>query len=611
MTSPASETTPPPAARPGVVRVFGEPRLHADGELLALAFGPDGSLWSIEEPGVLRQWSAGTGQALRRHYLSDIETIWAFSDDATTVASASDDLSLWKASSGRLLGKIAQPSWVTTVAFGPKGTHLATGHDDGTIRVWDATTRKLARELPGHGLPVSALAFHGDGQRLASAGEDRVIHIWNLATGQRRGSLTGHTDRIPALAWEPNGQRLVSAGWDTTARVWDTSTDQPEILLNSHADQVNVVAFSPDGKLLACADSANTVHVWQTAGWKTLHILNEGGEETRCLAFSPDCKQLASGGAERVVHLWDLERGDLVRGRNASVRHSVRVLPTPAGPRLASSCGGTALRLWDVASGKEVFTDELDGILSVDGSRDGRIVAAGDAAAHVHLYDALSGQPFLSFFGQRGAATALAVAPDARIVAAASAIDGTVWLWKVADGEPALLIVEAADGCMVEAVAFHPNGHLLACGGIDWLATGGSDGAICLWDIRQPKKVAVFDRGTTSLSFHPSGGWLAAGTLEEEVCIWDVESQELVAELGGHKDGVNAVAYSPDGRWLASGGDDRLLRLWDATTREPLALHEIDTPARAVCFSPDSRYLFTSNGNTTCYQLEVARLLEE
>jgi len=610
-TPPTSEENPAAGIRPGVIRTFGEPRLHADGDILAMAFAPDGSIWSIEDPGVLRQWGPATGEPLRRHFLSDIETIWAFSDDASLVASASDDLSIWKASSGRRLGTIPQPSWVTVVAFRPGSQLLATGHDDGKVRLWDVQSRKLLRELTGHGLPVSALAFHRDGTRLASAGEDRVIHLWEVETGRLAGSLKGHTDRIPALAWEPTGDRLVSAGWDTTARVWNTTTDLPEILLNSHADQVNVVAFSPDGKLLACADSANTVHVWQTTTWKTLHILNDGGEETRCLAFSPDGGQLASGGAERVIHLWDPARGALISGRNATARHSICCLPVPDGLRLASSCGGTALRVWDVATGKTVVDDETPGILAVDGSRDGRWLLAGDSSARVHVWDATTGQPVFSLFGQRGAASSLALAPDARVVAAASAVDGTVWLWKLTDGEPALLVVEAADGCMVESVAFHPNGQLLACGGIDWLATGGSDGAICIWDIKQPKKTAVLDRGTTSLSFHPSGKWLAGSSLDEEVCIWDGETFELIAELTGHKDGVNCVAYSPDGNWLASGGDDRMLRLWNATTREPMALQELDTPVRAVCFSPDGRFLFTSNGNTTCYQLDVARLLEE
>ena len=299
-------------------------------------------------------------------------------------------------------------------------------------------------------------------------------------------------------------------------------------------------------------------------------------------------------------------------GHNGTARHTMCVAGTKAGERLASTCGGTDLRVWDAATGKPAAPGEVPGILAATASPDGRWLAGGtaDHNARIRLWDAATGLPHVAMTGQRGTATALTIAPNSMMLASASASDGTVWLWNVATGEPVLLIVEAADGCTVEALAFHPQGRLLAVGGIDWLATGGSDGAICVWDIMQPAKVAVFERGTTSLAFHPSGQILAAASLDES-SIWDTESQELIAELGGHKDGINCIAYSPDGRWLAVGSDDRTVRLWDTESREPVALHELDTPIKAICFSADGRFLFTGNGNTTCYQLELERLLEE
>src|SRR5262249_52806360 len=78
-------------------RVFGTARFHANGDLQALAFTADGSIRSVEEPGVLCHWNATTGQPLLRQHLSDVETLWVFSSDGRLLASASDDLSLWDA----------------------------------------------------------------------------------------------------------------------------------------------------------------------------------------------------------------------------------------------------------------------------------------------------------------------------------------------------------------------------------------------------------------------------------------------------------------------------------------------------------------------------------
>src|SRR5581483_8045951 len=233
-------TTLPPARGPeglvpGLMRVFGDLRFHTDGDLLALAFAADGSLWSVEEPGVVRHWHTRTGQQRAWHFLSDLETLWTFRDDARVLASGSDDLSLWDVDTGGLLTALSLPSWATALAFGRDSTFVATGHDDGVVRLWNVVTREQVGEFRRHDRPVSALAFSPDGTRLASAAEDKLICLWETAEGRLHGTLEGHTDRIQALAWHPDGRHLVSAGWDTTARVWDTSTLQPVILLNDHA----------------------------------------------------------------------------------------------------------------------------------------------------------------------------------------------------------------------------------------------------------------------------------------------------------------------------------------------------------------------------------------
>src|SRR5262249_51733387 len=142
------------------------------------------------------------------------------------LASGSDELALWDVPSGKLLTTVPQPSWVTAVAFCGESGFLATGHDDGGVRLWDAR-QQLVRGGAGHVLPVSALAFSPDGSCLASAGEDKNIHIWQVGSGRRLGSLVGHTDRIQGLAWHPGEPRLISAGWDTTTRIWDTKSCEP------------------------------------------------------------------------------------------------------------------------------------------------------------------------------------------------------------------------------------------------------------------------------------------------------------------------------------------------------------------------------------------------
>jgi hypothetical protein len=63
------------------------------------------------------------------------------------------------------------------VTFSPDGQHVAAGADDGTVKIWDATTQKVLRTLQGHTGRVKCLAYSPDGQHLATASTDGVIII--------------------------------------------------------------------------------------------------------------------------------------------------------------------------------------------------------------------------------------------------------------------------------------------------------------------------------------------------------------------------------------------------------------------------------------------------
>src|SRR5437763_2772575 len=80
-----------------VVRVFGARPFHTDGDLLALGFAPDGTLWSVEEPGVLRNWDLYAQKQVEWHPLEESATAWCFNRTTRLVAAGSDEISIWVA----------------------------------------------------------------------------------------------------------------------------------------------------------------------------------------------------------------------------------------------------------------------------------------------------------------------------------------------------------------------------------------------------------------------------------------------------------------------------------------------------------------------------------
>jgi WD40 repeat protein len=591
--------------------IFGEPQLHTDGDVLQIAFGKDGWLYSIEEHGILRKWNPISGQQLDWSSLSDMESLWAFSRDARVLTSASDDLAIWRTANGTLLNSIAQPCWVTALAFSPDASFIATGHDDGVIGYWgywDVPKHHAVFEknLTFHKMPISAVAVSPDGKKLAAASEDKTVSIWDLTTGKYIGCLSGHTDRIPALAWHPSGRFLISAGWDTTARVWDANTLQPVILLNSHATQVNAAAFSPDGHWLACADSSHTIHLWDFEKKTTIHKIKVAQAEIRTLAFSPDSKYLAANG-DRVIHVWNAE----------TVQPYADIAPRPlakttvsthrGGQHIVSNGGGNSPRIWNIKSREPVVTLETDETVhALASSRDGNWIA-GAAGNKIRLWDA-DGKHLADWDGPEEPITALAFSPDSTTLATGSARGTAVWIWRVADGEPTLVIPDALLGCSIESLAFLPDGKTLVIAGIDWMATGGSNGAVSLWNLDERTETATFLEGATTVAVHPTGSLLAAATLDHSICFWDPILRQLVQELNGHEGTITALAFSRDGACLVSGSEDHTLRIWDAEGRE-IACFEVESHVTALTFSEDGQSLFAGHANTTFSQVQLSELL--
>lgn len=596
---------------PTLLRQYGEPRWFADNDLLALASADDGSFWSVEEPGVLQHWDA-EGRLLRRTELSDLDALWVFDRHAKQLASGADELVIYDVAQHRKRQTFDVPSWVTAIAFHPLQRRIATGHDDGVVRIWNLDNPADFVELAQHELPTSALAFTDDGEWLAVAAEDRTITAWNVKESKLIRTMSGHTDRIPALAWKPGSRLLVSAGWDTTARVWNIDSGEPMLLLNTHADQVHSLAFSPEGELLAVADSSASIHVWSDiASGKKLHVLAGDRDEVKAVTFSQDGSRLLVGGADRVVHVWDARSGEMKGGHGRQRDHRIAV--NHRSRILVSTASATVLRCWDIESNHSVPPDGMiQRPIALAVSPDGRWLAVSnfDPESRLHVWDFERQQLRSGIEGPRAPMTQLVFSPDSKTLASCCRNDGTAWLWNPSDGEPTLIIPQAADGCTVEAIAFHPTQPWLACGGIDHLATSGSNGAVTIWNYADREPVVTFNGGALDLAFDGAGERLAVIAPDSVLRILEVESGELLHEIEGPGATLSAIAFSPDQRWLVAGSDDRTIRAWDAETGQIAAVCELEAPIQSVRFSADGQTIFTGNGNSTCTSLVFASLLE-
>ncbi|KIW94138.1 uncharacterized protein Z519_05454 [Cladophialophora bantiana CBS 173.52] len=155
----------------------------------------------------------------------------------------------------------------------------------------------------------------------------------------------------------------------------------------------------------------------------------------------------------------------------------------------------------------------------------------------------------------------------------------------------------------------------------NWVASGGLDHRICLWDLNGGGKNLEINVGKVQdvvkgsvYCLRARGSLLASGGPESVVRLWDTKSGKGITKLVGHTDNVRDILISDDGDTLLTASSDQTIKVWSIAAGRcihTLTMHSdsvwcmySDDPNLAVFYSGDKSGLVAKTDTRRAMEID-------
>ncbi|KAF9899339.1 hypothetical protein EC991_009083, partial [Linnemannia zychae] len=587
--------------------------------IVSIAFAPDHQQLAFGDmKGVLRTWiftgtlSAPTFCDGHNGGISDI----AYSTDGQLIATASQDgfVRIFEISSGRPVEKLSgHDGGVSSVSFSSDNKFLVSGDSDGVIILWCRETGKLEHHLAEHQGPISKVLFSPNGTQIASSSFDKTVRVWSI-TGNCQRTYVGHLEGVTSIAYSPNDEHIVSCSEDSAIRMWNSRSGSTGPIFRGHTDHVVSIAYSPDGKHFVTCGRDKKLRRWDCpAATKGAVIFGHTNTASSGM-FSYSTVKRHEGDSDKTLQPTQTQPCWAKTTVHVSFDKRTSSIVVSLSGSLVASASRESVYLKDkdphAPTDQLTLTGHSKNVTCIAFSPDGKHIASGSEDKTIRIFNVSSGKLACQLMGHKSAVSSVEFSSTGdRIVSCSRG--GNVRLWDSSN------LVESTEDStadrLLETLAYEGDRYPLVSVAISadsrWVAAGGNDTAVRVWDTRNPTGTSPVtlrgnDAAVNCVTFSPDNVHLASGGSDGYVRIWDVEKnmEECVMKHGGSDGGsVKCLTYSPSGRQIASGGDNKKVKIWDVSTgaTDPTLEHEDSV----IClrFSKDETQLWAGSVNKKVY----------